>query len=195
MYDNKALCNYAISLVGKVSYVFGADDVEHGKADCSAFTQHVFAVFGQSIGRTTQAQYTTCNPIRSSEARAGDLIFFKNTYNSGYIDGVSHVGIYLGNNKFVHCSTSKGVTVTDLEGFYENHLLGFRRVNGISKEVEKVEYNMNEATEEKETLNNWLGDIIKVIIIILLLVVAMGYFGLSIGLNIQAGVLKKGGKL
>ena len=77
--------------------------------DCSAFSQFLFAsVYGLSIPRTAREQYTLTNRISRTELKEGDLIFF-NTRG-----GVSHVGVYLQNNKFVHASTSGGVMISDI---------------------------------------------------------------------------------
>ena len=61
-------------------------------------------------------------PVSRSEAREGDLVFFNTT------GGISHVGFYLQNNKFVHASSSDGVTVSDLdEGYWSRRVVGFGR--------------------------------------------------------------------
>lgn len=81
--------------------------------DCSAFSQFLFAsVYGFSIPRTAREQYNWTNRISRTELREGDLIFF-NTRG-----GVSHVGVYLQNNKFVHASTSGGVMISDVYDEY-----------------------------------------------------------------------------
>lgn len=202
MKSNKDLCNFALGYVGKVKYVFGANDIAHGRGDCSAFTQFVFNHFGFSIGRDTESQYYNTNPIRDKDATAGDLIFFKDTYNSGHTDGVSHVGIYLGNNKFVHNSTSHGVNVSELSGYYTRHFLGFHRVTGLTKDTEKVDADTTNTTNNSSTKTTeskiglkWWGDIVRVVVIILIMLMAVVYFGASVGLNVQAGIFKiKGGK-
>lgn len=77
--------------------------------DCSAFSQFLFAsVYGLSIPRTAREQYHLTGRISRTELKEGDLIFF-NTRG-----GVSHVGVYLQNNKFVHASTSGGVMISDI---------------------------------------------------------------------------------
>lgn len=77
--------------------------------DCSAFTQFLFAgVYGLSIPRTAREQYKLTIRISRTELKEGDLVFF-NTRG-----GISHVGVYLQNNKFVHASTSGGVTISDV---------------------------------------------------------------------------------
>lgn len=77
--------------------------------DCSAFSQFLFAsVYGFSIPRTAREQYSLTSRISRTELKEGDLIFFSTR------GGVSHVGVYLQNNKFVHASTSGGVMISDI---------------------------------------------------------------------------------
>jgi cell wall-associated NlpC family hydrolase len=77
--------------------------------DCSAFSQFLFAtVYGFSIPRTARDQYKLTDRISRTQLKEGDLLFF-NTRG-----GISHVGVYLQNNKFVHASTSGGVTISDI---------------------------------------------------------------------------------
>jgi cell wall-associated NlpC family hydrolase len=84
--------------------------------DCSAFTQVIMKeVFNIQLPRTSQEQFTLMQPIAIDELQEGDLVFF----NTGG-RGISHVGIYLQNNKFLHASTSQGVTITDLSDKYWN---------------------------------------------------------------------------
>jgi hypothetical protein len=114
----------AKSYIGKVKYVFGAETPDKGVSDCSGFTQAVYRKVGLAIGRNTEAQITNKNIVKVSDsynfkAQPGDLIFFKNTYNSGYIYGVSHVGICTGEGtKFIECNSSKGVCVSDYTSNY-----------------------------------------------------------------------------
>ncbi len=82
--------------------------------DCSAFTQNVLRdAYSLDVPRTAQQQYDACEPIDLSNMKEGDLVFFNTVGRS-----VSHVGIYLLNNKFVHASTSGGVMVSDLNEAY-----------------------------------------------------------------------------
>lgn len=92
--------------------------------DCSAFVQTVIAgAYEIALPRTAREQKDVCKAIDRSELREGDLVFF-NTRG-----GVSHVGIYLHNNKFVHASTSGGVTISDLnETYWAGRFLGAGRV-------------------------------------------------------------------
>ncbi len=92
--------------------------------DCSGFVQYVFKAHGISLPRVSRDQYTAGYAVSKSNLKAGDLVFF-NTSGSG----VSHLGIYLGNNQFIHASTSKGVVITSLTSTYwSSRYIGARRV-------------------------------------------------------------------
>src|SRR5690606_7058700 len=92
--------------------------------DCSAFVQAVYlSAFAVSVPRTAYMQYKAAKRISATELKEGDLVFFNTT------GGVSHVGIYLRNNKFIHASSSNGVTVSDLfEPYYLKRFLGAGRI-------------------------------------------------------------------
>lgn len=92
--------------------------------DCSAFVQTLMlGVFALQLPRTAREQKESTTWIPLSDLREGDLVFF-NTRG-----GVSHVGVYLRNNKFVHASTSGGVMISDLnETYWSRKLLGAGRV-------------------------------------------------------------------
>ncbi len=92
--------------------------------DCSAFVQAVYlTAFGMAVPRTAFEQYKAANRISATQMKEGDLVFFNTT------GGVSHVGIYMGNNKFVHASVARGVTVSDLfDPYYLKRFLGIGRI-------------------------------------------------------------------
>lgn len=92
--------------------------------DCSAFVQTVYlSAFGLAMPRTAREQYKKSRIISATELKEGDLVFF-NTRG-----GVSHVGIYLQNNKFVHASVSSGVTISDMyDPYYLRHFIGAGRI-------------------------------------------------------------------
>lgn len=93
--------------------------------DCSGFTQYVLKQCGISIPRTTTEQYSVGSYLPKNDLRPGDLVFLKNTYR----DGISHVGIYIGNNQMIHASSSKGVTISDLTtSYYVQHYHGSRQI-------------------------------------------------------------------
>jgi len=81
--------------------------------DCSAFTGLLLStVYFTGVPRTAREQYASSEKINRDEMQEGDLVFF-NTRG-----GVSHVGVYLANNYFVHASTSRGVTISNLNDNY-----------------------------------------------------------------------------
>lgn len=71
--------------------------------DCSGFTKYVYAHFGYTLNRTASAQLSNGVSVARGEWQPGDLIFF---YNGKVSTPVSHVGIYVGNNQFIHASTN-----------------------------------------------------------------------------------------
>jgi len=93
--------------------------------DCSAFVQSVYlSAFGLSVPRTAFEQFKASYHISATEMKEGDLVFFNTT------GGVSHVGIYMGNNKFAHASVARGVTVSDLfDPYYLKRFLGIGRIS------------------------------------------------------------------
>lgn len=93
--------------------------------DCSAFVEAIYAaVYGITLPRTAWYQYKVSRHISRTDLQEGDLLFF-NTRG-----GVSHVGIYLQNNKFVHASATLGVTISDMfEPYYLKHFVGAGRID------------------------------------------------------------------
>ena len=132
MINGVDIVSSAKALLGKVNYVFGATNIAGGSGDCSSFTQYVYKQNDISIGRDTQSQWTgSGSKISRSELIPGDLVFFKNTYNSNHTDGVSHVGIYTGGDKFIHLC-SKGVIESSLnEDYWNSHYLGAKHISEV----------------------------------------------------------------
>jgi cell wall-associated NlpC family hydrolase len=64
--------------------------------------------------RTSKEQWTVGRSVSKAELQIGDLVFFANTYTTG----VSHLGIYVGDNQFIHASSSKGVIISSLDNTY-----------------------------------------------------------------------------
>ncbi len=96
-----------------------------GGFDCSGFTRYIFAKYGVSLPHSSAAQSRLGVPVSRDELRPGDLVFF-HTYRAG----VSHVGIYIGDNRFIHAAThGRGVTVDSLNSsYYAPRYRGARRV-------------------------------------------------------------------
>lgn len=97
--------------------------------DCSAFSQLFFStVYGITLPRTSKEQYNKSEKISRSHLQEGDLVFF-NTRG-----GVSHVGIYLQNNKFVHAATSGGVMISDFfDPYWHSRFISVGRINQVRK--------------------------------------------------------------
>lgn len=91
---------------------------EKSGVDCSCFTINLFEkVYGIKMPRTAGEIYKECEKVNIEKAKEGDLIFFKINSNS-----ITHVGVYLRDNKFVHASTSRGVLVNSLsETYYQKY--------------------------------------------------------------------------
>jgi cell wall-associated NlpC family hydrolase len=114
----KSLTRDALRFLG-TPYVFGG--TSSSGFDCSGYVQHVFAMLGVSIPRTADAQFYAGSRIKG-RMKTGDLVFFQT-----YLPGPSHVGIYLGNGKFVHAS-SHGVMVSSLsDSYWSTRYLGAKR--------------------------------------------------------------------
>ena len=99
--------------------------------DCSGFTTYVFARYGIHLQRTAQGQYTQGKEVKMQDVRRGDLVFFDTQRRvwPGHVGIVTEV-LPDGNIKFIHASTSSGVTVNSLVGstYYESRFVGIRRV-------------------------------------------------------------------
>ena len=107
-------------------YVWGAAG-QKNTFDCSGFTKYVYEKNGIKIPRTSLRQSKFGKPVSIKELRKGDLVFFDTSKKrKGY---VNHVGIYIGDNKFIHASSAKKkVVITSLnKAFYRQRFKGARR--------------------------------------------------------------------
>lgn len=93
--------------------------------DCSGFVSWVINHSGWNAGRlSAQGLYNICTPVSRSNARPGDLVFFKGTYKT---NGVSHVGIYVGGNRMIHCGDP--ITYANINTqYWQSHLFAFGRL-------------------------------------------------------------------
>ena len=116
---------YALSLVG-VHYRWGGNSPQTG-FDCSGLVSHVYRqIAGLVLPRDSYAMARLGTPIALDELRPGDLVFF-NTMRRPF----SHVGIYLGDKRFVHApSSGKTVDVVDMtEPYWAKRYNGARRID------------------------------------------------------------------
>lgn len=92
--------------------------------DCSGFVFYCFKAARLTVPRTSSDLFATGQAIRRSELAPGDLVFFN---TSG--KGVSHVGIFIGDNAFIHSSTTSGVVITQLsDQYWRARYIGARRL-------------------------------------------------------------------
>jgi peptidoglycan endopeptidase LytE len=88
--------------------------------DCSGFIGYTFKQAGKTLPRTTAQIYKEGTSVSKSNLQKGDLVYFQT-----YKKGPSHMGIYLGNNEFIHSSSSKGVSITSMDNSYwKNRYIG-----------------------------------------------------------------------
>jgi nitrogen regulatory protein PII-like uncharacterized protein len=106
-----------------IPYQWGGTTVVDGM-DCSGFTKAVYNLCGITIPRTSREQYKAGNPVSKAELRDGDLVFFGASESS-----ITHVGIYVGNGKFVH-APKRGEDIKTAsvdESYFEHRFVGARR--------------------------------------------------------------------
>lgn len=115
---------HALAFLG-AKYRFGGNDPETGW-DCSGYVSHVFKqAMGFVLPRDSFSMSERGEPIQRGELQPGDLVFF-NTLKRAF----SHVGIYLGDNRFIHApSTGKAVQISDMNaGYWTRRFNGGRRI-------------------------------------------------------------------
>ncbi|MDQ0063887.1 C40 family peptidase [Paenibacillus harenae] len=97
--------------------------------DCSGFTNYVFAKMGIDLPRVSSDQATVGTKVAKTDLIAGDLVFFDTS--GGNNSAISHVGIYIGDGKFVHASVSRGVVVDKIDSsYYKPRYVTARRILG-----------------------------------------------------------------
>ena len=110
-------------------YVWGGASPKQG-FDCSGLVQHsINKGANVSVPRTALQQYRASIKVPAHQAERGDLVFFITRGKR-----VSHVGIYLGDNKFVHAPrTGRTVTTDRIKGYWKKRLVGFGRIPGACR--------------------------------------------------------------
>jgi len=130
---------FAKSKIGN-PYIYA--DTGPDSFDCSGFVYYLFKEQNISISRTSLEQSKEGNPISREEIQRGDRIFF-DTSHKGH---VNHVGIYLGEGKFIHASSgkAKGVTISDLNAWYKDKFLW-----GIHTKEDNLSNPLQDLTDQK----------------------------------------------
>jgi cell wall-associated NlpC family hydrolase len=134
-----------------VKYTYGGDSVKEG-FDCSGFTSFVFNQFGIKLSRSSDDQTQDGTKIKKADLRPGDLVFFDtdSRVNNGTI---SHVGIYLGDDEFVHAASGtknkKGQVMKNKlsEKYYANSYVTAARVLS-EEEFKKIATELEAAVQE-----------------------------------------------
>ena len=108
------------------TYVYGGDSPSTS-FDCSGFVSYVLTNSGLvNTGRLgAQGLYNVCSPVSSADVKPGDLVFFVGTYDT---PGVSHVGIYVGDNVMLHCGDPIQYTSINTS-YWQSHFYAFGRPN------------------------------------------------------------------
>lgn len=110
----------AYSVMG-VPYAWGGSTING--FDCSGFIYYAANKAGYKIGRSSAAGYYS-RTFYVDQPQPGDLVFFENTYKKG----ISHLGIYIGNNEFIHADVKRGISIANLSNpYYKAHFEGFKR--------------------------------------------------------------------
>jgi cell wall-associated NlpC family hydrolase len=107
--EGQRIAEFALQYEG-YKYVYGGESPSAG-FDCSGFVYYVYGQFDHSLSRTATTQYANNGEsVSKSELQPGDLLFF------GYSGKIAHVGLYIGNNNFIHaCDSSTGVIISSLD--------------------------------------------------------------------------------
>lgn len=129
--SNVKLFQFVYDWVG-TPYHFGGESRKG--IDCSAFTKEVYSkVFNLTIKRNSRDIFSMVSPVSRDDLKEGDLVFFKIHSRS-----ISHIGIYLGNNRFAHAS-SRGVAISSLDDSYYSRYFyrGGRLLEAFKKELEE----------------------------------------------------------
>ena len=144
--SRQKLVDYSKQFIGKP---YASGGIGPNSFDCSGL---IFTVSRESIGvqlpRTTKAIYNFCTEVSASEREAGDLVFFKTT-SSGQI---SHVGLYIGSNQFIHAASdgpNTGVIISSLkEAYWKSHYFCTRRYLPASNSELLVDSRKTSSTAE-----------------------------------------------
>lgn len=115
------IIEYGMQFIG-VPYIFGG--TSPNGFDCAGYVRYVFAEHGIHLPRTADAQFEHGQWVASDNLEPGDLVFFTTTEQ-----GVSHVGIYIGDGKFLNAQSSKGVAIANLaNSYWSSRYVGAKRV-------------------------------------------------------------------
>ncbi len=130
--SNMKLFHFVYDWIG-TPYRFGGGSRKG--IDCSAFTKELYSeVFNLDIRRNSRDIFSMVSPVKRDELKEGDLVFFKI-----HSRRISHIGVYLGNNRFAHAS-SKGVAISSLDDAYYSRYFyrGGRLLSSFKSELDNL---------------------------------------------------------
>jgi cell wall-associated NlpC family hydrolase len=115
--------------------------------DCSAFVQKVFSIFGIDLPRTAREQFQVGYEVAREALRMGDLVFFKRSKTPRPI----HVGIYIGDGRFIHTSLRKRrVDIDSMDSrYFATRFIGAKRIEEVKRPPETEELIRNSALPEE----------------------------------------------
>ncbi|WP_066290247.1 C40 family peptidase [Bacillus sp. FJAT-29937] len=118
---NTNLIEYSRNLIG-IPYVYGGESTSG--FDCSGFLSYVYSHFGVNLPRISTDQYHAGKPVDKADLVPGDAVFFITVGNR-----VSHSGIYIGDNQFIHADSTRGIKISNLstESYWKNRYAGAKR--------------------------------------------------------------------
>ncbi|HLO11582.1 MAG TPA: NlpC/P60 family protein [Pseudoneobacillus sp.] len=123
------------SYIGKTQYQYGApryymDNFRDDRFDCSSFQQYIYYLNGIKLDSNSHAQAANNGfKVSLGDIRKGDLIFFRSYYSDKSSTTITHVAMYVGDNKLLHTYGSPGVVYTNFRGTsWENRVITVKRV-------------------------------------------------------------------
>ncbi len=129
--SNMKLFHFVYDWIG-TPYHFGGSS-KNG-TDCSGFTKQLYSqVFNMDLEHSSRDIFSMVSPVRKEDLQEGDLVFFKI-----HSRRISHIGIYLGNNRFAHAS-NRGVAISNLDDSYYRRYFyrGGRMLESFKDELKK----------------------------------------------------------
>ena len=130
--SNMKLFHFVYDWIG-TPYHFGGNS--RRGIDCSAFTKELYSeVFNLDIRRSSRDIFSMVSPVSKDELKEGDLVFFKI-----HSRRISHIGVYLGNNRFAHAS-SRGVAISSLDDAYYSRYFykGGRLLSAFKDQIDNL---------------------------------------------------------
>ena len=131
-YSSSATAAMMSSIQSKLGIPYRYGSTGPNRYDCSGFVWAVFSEAGMGFTRTSaHTLWNSSVPVDGDEKyRFGTLVFF---------NGLGHIGIVADANGFYHASSSKGITYSTFEGYWEKRIVGFRKFVPPTSEIESSE--------------------------------------------------------